>query len=141
MAGRRHVLVTDAGRGSAVAFIRSLGRRGWRVTAADSDPASAGFRSRYTTDRLLYPRPSDRPDAVVDAIDRAVTATGVDLVIPVTDEVGLPLADARATFAGRTVLALPEGTALAATHDKGTTVALAERLGVPVPLTRVCLIV
>ena len=45
--------------------------------------------------------------------------------------------DARATFAGRTVLALPEGTALAATHDKGTTVALAERLGVPVPLTRV----
>ena len=137
MAARRHVLVTDAGRGSAVAFIRSLGRRGWRVTAADSDPASAGFRSRYTTDRLLYPRPSERPDAVVDAIDRAVTATGVDLVIPVTDEVGLPLADARATFAGRTVLALPEGTALAATHDKGTTVALAERLGVPVPLTRV----
>jgi predicted ATP-grasp superfamily ATP-dependent carboligase len=137
MAERRHVLVTDAGRGSAVAFIRSLGRRGWRVTAADSDPASPGFRSRYTTDRLLYPRPSERPDAVVDAIRRAVTGTGVDLVIPVTDEVGLPLADARSTFADRTVLALPEPRALAATQDKRATMALAERLGVPVPLTRV----
>lgn len=136
MADRRHVLVTDAGRGSAVAFIRSLGRRGWRVTAADSDPASPGFRSRYTTERLLYPRPSEQPDAVVEAIRRAVTGSGVDLVIPVTDEVGLPLADARATFAGQTVLALPEGPALAATHDKGATLALAERLGVPVPLTR-----
>ncbi len=137
MADRRHVLVTDAGRGSAVAFIRSLGRRGWRVTAADWDPGSAGFRSRYTTDRLLYPRPAERPDVVVEAIRRTVESTGVDLVIPVTDEVGLPLADARAAFDGRTVVALPEASALAATHDKGATVALAERLGVPTPMTRI----
>ncbi len=137
MAERRHVLVTDAGRGSAVAFIRSLGRRGWRVTAADWDPGSPGFRSRYTTDRLLYPRPSQRPEAVVEAIRRAVESTGVDLVIPVTDEVGLPLADARSAFDGRTILALPEASALAATHDKAATVALADRLGVPTPLTRV----
>ncbi len=137
MAERRHVLVTDAGRGSAVAFIRSLGRRGWRVTAADWDPGSPGFRSRYTTDRLLYPRPSQRPEAVVEAIRRAVESTGVDLVIPVTDEVGLPLADARSAFDGRTILALPEASALAATHDKAETVALADRLGVPTPLTRV----
>lgn len=137
MAERRHVLVTDAGRGSAVAFIRSLGRRGWRVTAADWDRGSPGFRSRYTTDRLLYPRPSQRPDAVVEAIRRAVESTGVDLVIPVTDEVGLPLADARSAFDGRTILALPEANALAATHDKAATVALADRLGVPTPLTRV----
>jgi predicted ATP-grasp superfamily ATP-dependent carboligase len=137
MTDRRHVLVTDAGRGSAVAFIRSLGRRGWRVTAADWDPGSPGFRSRYTTDRLLYPRPAQRPEAVVEAIRRAVEATGVDLVIPITDEVGLPLAHARSAFGGRTILALPEASALAATHDKAATVALADRLGVPTPLTRV----
>ena len=75
---RRHVLITDAGRGSAVAFIRSLGRRGWKVTAADHDPASAGFRSRYTTKRLLYPRPSEHPDAVVDAIRARVERDGID---------------------------------------------------------------
>ncbi len=134
---RRHVLITDAGRGSAVAFIRSLGRRGWNVTAADHDPASAGFRSRYTTDRLLYPRPSEHPDAVVEAIRTRVERDRIDLVVPITDELGLPLAEARARFAGLTTLAIPEPEALAATHDKSATFALAERLGIAVPATRV----
>lgn len=133
---RRHVLVTDASRGSAVAFIRSLGRRGWRVTAADSKRSSAGFHSRFTTDRLLYPPPTERPDEVVEAIRRAVVRDGIDLVIPITDEVGLPLADARSMFDGLTTLAIADPAALALAHDKGATLALGERLGVPVPPTR-----
>ncbi|HEY7702021.1 MAG TPA: ATP-grasp domain-containing protein [Candidatus Limnocylindrales bacterium] len=135
-AHRPHALVTDAGRGSAIAFIRSLGRRGWRVTAADADPASPGFRSRFTTARLLYPRPSERPDAVVEAIRSRVERDAIDLVVPITDELGLPLAEARDRFAGLTTLAVPDPAGLAATHDKSTTFALAERLGVPVPPTR-----
>jgi predicted ATP-grasp superfamily ATP-dependent carboligase len=133
---RRRVLVTDAGRGSAISFIRSLGARGWRVTAADFRRESAGFRSRYTTDRLVYPLPTREPDAVVEAIRRAVVRDGIDLVIPVTDEVGLPLGDARSAFDGLTTLALPDPDSLAMTHDKHATIALAERLGVPVPATR-----
>jgi predicted ATP-grasp superfamily ATP-dependent carboligase len=135
--GGRRVLITDAGRGSAVAFIRSLGRRGWKVTAADADPASPGFRSRFTTDRLLYPRPSERPDAVVEAILARVQRDGIDLVVPITDELLLPLAEARDRFAGLTTLAVPDAAGLAVTHDKSSTFALAERLGVPVPPTRI----
>jgi predicted ATP-grasp superfamily ATP-dependent carboligase len=131
------VLVTDAGRGSAIAFIRSLGRRGWKVTAADSDPASPGFHSRFTTERLLYPRPSERPDAVVDAILARVERDAIDLVVPITDELLLPLAEARDRFVGLTTLAIPDPAGLAATHDKSATFALAERLGVPVPPTRI----
>ena len=51
------VLVTDAGRGSALAIIRSLGRRGYRVIAADCERESGGFRSRYAAETLLYPDP------------------------------------------------------------------------------------
>ncbi len=131
-----HALITDAGRGSAIAFIRSLGRLGWRVTAADSDPASPGFRSRFATDRLLYPRPTDRPDDVVEAIRARVESAGIDLVVPITDELGLPIAEARERFAGLTTLAVPDPDGLAATHDKSATMALAERLGVPLPPTR-----
>jgi predicted ATP-grasp superfamily ATP-dependent carboligase len=133
---RRHVLVTDASRGSAIAFIRSLGRRGWRVTAADFKPSSAGFRSRYTTDRLLYPPPTKRPEEVVEAIRAAVARQGIDLVVPITDDVGLPLSEARSTFDGITKLALPQTEALAMAHDKGVTLDLAARLGVPAPATR-----
>jgi predicted ATP-grasp superfamily ATP-dependent carboligase len=133
---QRRVLVTDAARGSAIAFIRSLGRRGWRVTAADADQHSPGFRSRFTTDRLVYPPPTERADATVEAIFAAVCRSSVDLVIPITDEIGLPLAAARDRFAGVTRLALPDPDALAVATDKAATLALAGRLGVPVPPTR-----
>jgi predicted ATP-grasp superfamily ATP-dependent carboligase len=132
----RHVLVTDASRGSAVAFIRSLGRRGWRVTAADADPRSPGFHSRWTTTRLRYPDPALDADAAVETIIGAIERTGVDLVVPVTDDIGLPLAAHRDRIDGRAVLAFPHGEALAVVHDKARTIALAERLGVPVPPTR-----
>ena len=131
-----HVLVTDASRGSALAFIRSLGARGWRVTAADTQRGSAGFRSRYTTARLVYPSPTAEPDAAVEAIRQTVVRTGVDLVIPVTDELGLPLAAARDAFDGVAVLALPDPDAMGAVHDKIRTLDLAGRLGVPVPPSR-----
>lgn len=132
---RPHVLVTDASRGSAVACIRSLGRRGWRVTAADHARHSPGFRSRYATDRLRYPDPSARADDAAAAILEAADRTGVDLVIPVTDEIGLPLAARREWFEGVARLALPRAGAMAEAHDKARTLALAERLGVPVPAT------
>lgn len=133
--GERRVLVTDAGRGSAVAFIRSLGRRGWHVTAADTQRGSPGFRSRYTSERLIYPDPTERADAAVESILAAVRRGAIDLVIPITDEIGLPLAAARERFDGVARLALPEPTALAVAHDKARTLELAERLGVPIPAT------
>ena len=132
---RRHALITDAGRGSAVAFIRSLGRRGWEVTAADVRRWSAGSRSRYATHRLVYPDPVTDTDAAVEAILEATRGRPVDLVIPITDEIGLPLAAARDRFGGETHLALPEPAAMAVAHDKARTLELAGRLGVPVPPT------
>ncbi len=134
-ADRPHVLITDAGRGSAVACIRSLGRRGWRVTAADRDASSPGFRSRYVSGRLSHPDPLLHADAVVASILRVARETKVDLIIPVTDETGLPLAAARDAFEGISTLAIPTPESMAVTHDKAATVALAERLGVPVPPT------
>lgn len=131
-----HVVVTDASRGSAVACIRSLGRRGWRVTAADSDRRSPGFRSRYVSARLVYPAPTKRADAAVEAIESVVRRTGVDLVIPIADDIGLPLANARDRFEGLTRLALPDPEAMDVTHDKAATLSLAARCGVPIPPTR-----
>ena len=79
------ILVTDAERGSAVSIIRSLGRLGWRVFPAASRADSPGFRSRLASEPVLYPSPSDDPDAYVAAILEAVRRLGVELVIPVSD--------------------------------------------------------
>jgi hypothetical protein len=92
------IMVTDAGLGSAIAIIRSLGRKGWRVIAADSDPRSPGFRSRYAQDQVLYPAPESSPRECIETLLQAATEKGVDLIIPVTDAVILPLSEGRARF-------------------------------------------
>jgi predicted ATP-grasp superfamily ATP-dependent carboligase len=131
------VLVTDAARGSAIAFIRSLGRRGIEVVAADHRPRAPGFRSRYAARSLLYPDPAAHPDAVIEQLLDEAARSGIDLIVPVSDEVLLPLSAARDRFAGVCALALPDAAALATVIDKGATLALGRRLGVPVPRTAV----
>jgi predicted ATP-grasp superfamily ATP-dependent carboligase len=129
------ILVTDAGRGSAIAFIRSLGRRGWRVIAADSDPRSPGFRSRYVQEQLVYPTPEAEPRQLVTTLLATARDRGVDLIIPITDAVILPLSEAREQFRDVCRLALPETTALEVVTNKLKTLELAERVKVPVPRT------
>src|SRR4051812_34266336 len=129
------VLVTDAGRGSAIAVIRSLGRQGLHVIAADHDRRSAGFRSRYAAERLVYPDPATEPAAVVELLHRQAGARHVELIVPVTDELLLPLAAARARFEGVSALAIPDDDALSLVTNKWATIELAQRLGVPVPRT------
>ena len=127
------VIVTDAARGSAVSIIRSLGRRGVHVIAADSDRMSPGFYSKYTAERLVYPRPHGAPAAVVEALLGVARERGADLIVPVTDDVIVPLAEARERFDGVCKLAIAPSDALAATRDKQRTLELAQSLGVPVP--------
>ena len=129
------VLITDAGRGSAIAFTRSLGRRGIDVVAADEQRRSPGFASRYAAARVVYPSPATDPDGAVEALHRAVSDLGVDLLVPISDDIGLPLSRARERFDGLCALALPDPEALVQVTDKGATTELARRVGVPVPET------
>ena len=129
------VLVTDAGRGSSLAIIRSLGQAGWRVIAADSDAGSIGFRSRFASKRLVVPSPSLRQADYVEELSAAVQRERVDLVIPVTDASMLPLARERARLANACRVAMPEPEALLAVTDKRRTLELATELGVPVPMS------
>ena len=129
------VLVTDAGRGSAIAVIRSLGRRGLHVVAGDADPRSAGFRSRYAAARVVYPSPKESPPEAVAALAAAAREHEIDLIVPVTDELALPLSRARASLP--CAVAVPEQAALDVAANKERTLALARELGIPVPATTV----
>ncbi len=105
------------------------------VVAADELPRSPGFYSRYTSERVRYPPPAEAPEQAVAVLLRAARELFVDLIVPVTDEVILPLSEARAQFAGVCRLALPGTQALATALDKRATLELAEGLDIPVPRT------
>lgn len=130
---RPTVLITDAGRGSALAFIRSLGRQGWRIIAADGDPYSLGFRSRYVQEKVIYPSPNAAPGEMVATLHKAVQDLQVDLLIPVTDAIILPLTEQRAHFEGSCRLAIPAPAALEVVTNKSRTLELAASLGIPIP--------
>lgn len=130
---RPTVLVTDASRGSSLAIIRSLGRRGWRVIAADSEPGSPGFRSRHVHARWIHPAPTTDPVGLVRSLRDAVERWRVDLLIPVTDAVILPLSEARDALPGTCRVAMPDPEPLNVVIDKLRTLELAARLGIPVP--------
>ena len=130
---KRTVLVSDAGRGSAVSVIRSLGQRGWRVVAASSERIVPGFYSRWTHASLRHSRPREDPEGAVDALLEALSRHDVSLLVPVTDEIILPVLARRAEFEARCTVALPATERYLAMRDKWATIELARRLGVPVP--------
>lgn len=134
---RSTVVVTDAGRSSAVAIIRSLGRAGWRVLALDSERWSPGFFSKYTDRSVRTVSPVEQPTAFASHLADIAHRESVDLIIPVTDNAILPLASRRSDFPERTYLAIPTDRQLQAVRDKAETIALAERLGIPVPKSEV----
>ena len=127
------VLVTDARRGSALAFIRSLGRRGDHVIAADATTASAGLRSRYAAGRVRYPAPTVDPAATGDALVRAAHDHRIELIVPITDEVILALRDRLAELPVGCQVAIPDAAAALVVNDKAATIDLAASLGIPVP--------
>ena len=129
------VLVTDARRGSALAFIRSLGRRGDHVVAADSVTPSAGMRSRYAAGRVRYPAPTVDPVATGDALVRAAHNHRIELIVPITDEVILALRDRLAELPVGCQVAIPDAAAARVVNDKGATMDLAASLGIPFPLS------
>lgn len=128
-------LITNAGRGSALAFIRSLGQRGWHITAASDERLVPSFASRYVADRVRHPRLVEQYPAAAEALVAAVCDRAPDLVVPVTDLAIHAMRSGRDHLPGSTRVAVAGDAALEGTLDKSATLAMAKRLGVPMPPT------
>lgn len=132
---QKTILVTDAERGSALSFVRSVGRAGYRVIATSKLEGALSFRSVSTYDCIETPDPHTQPDQFTAAILDAVERFNVDLIVPITEDSLIPLSEARARFEGKALLAIAESEALATALNKERTLACAAELGIPCPTT------
>ena len=130
------VLVLDANQRSALGAIRSLGRRGLRVIAADHHLPSIGTVSRHAAGAEQYADPTTSPQAFVRDITAIVHRLGIDVVMPMTDTTTMLLVE-RPDLLAPARLACPSAASYQALTDKGELVKLATGLGVPVPRTLV----
>ena len=129
------VLVTDANERAALAVIRSLGKRGIRVIAADSTSYSTGFFSKYCSDRILYPSPIHNKSRFIKSLLSFIKRNDVDLIIPVTDFTMIPIVENLDAFEKYTRVAAPPPEIAIKAYDKFETMKLAKRCNIPCPET------
>jgi predicted ATP-grasp superfamily ATP-dependent carboligase len=130
------VLVTDASGNHALAVVRSLGRRGIRVVAADSTRCTQGGFSRFCARRALYPSPKRGMREFQAGIRHILGTMEQAVLMPMTERTLTALAPVRREIESRVTLApLPPPSALETAFDKQATLDLAASLGIPAPRT------
>lgn len=138
--GEYDALILDAATKQGLACVRSLGRAGLRVVAAECFAECAptspvvGFRSRHSQFNLVLPSYATDPDEFGAKVVEFVREHPTRLVLPTMDGSISALVPRRAELAQLgCMLALPSDAALDLANDKAKTLAIAERLGIAYP--------
>jgi predicted ATP-grasp superfamily ATP-dependent carboligase len=131
------VLLLDGNSLASLAFTRSLGRAGVRVTVGDPSADAPVRSSRYCARYVQYPSPLAEP-AVFRAWLFQEVARGEYGVLIGTTDCTLPLLDEwRDELAPYLQVALPSREAFHRAYDKAATLELARQLGMAIPPTHV----
>ncbi len=130
------VLVLDANQRSALAIIRSLGRRGLTIVAGDPVTRPIGGASRYATASVRYPDPATTPSQFISQVIDIADRLAIDTIVPATDLTTMLLVS-QSNLSKNVHLVAPPAASYEALTDKAHLVDLARRLGVSVPETRV----
>jgi len=127
------VLVLDANSNAAMAIIRSLGRKGIKVIAADFFPRALGLKSRYAKETFCYPDPLENVSLFLKFMQQKLKELSVELIIPTTDRTMAPMVKNRNIIPEGVILAAPENGSFQIAQDKIKTYNLARDCGIPVP--------
>ncbi len=129
---RCDALVLDASLRQALVTVRSLGRRGLTVAAAETHAEAPAFASRWCQRGFVFPA-QEGTDAYAALLEQWLDRTGARVLIASNDATIALLRRHRARLEQRLRLALAPEQALATAINKERTLEVARRLEVPVP--------
>jgi len=128
--------VLDGSSLATLAFLRSLGRAGLRITIADSSQDAPARRSRYCADFRVYPSPLDDVESFRDWLVRTVSSNKYEFLVGTT-EFTIPLISQwRQDLEPYIRVALPDHAVVKSAFDKGVVTRLAQELGLVIPPTK-----
>jgi len=128
------VLITDGENRSALAAVRSLGRKGHDVFVAGGRARSLAAASRYCKSGFQVPDPFLNRCAYGEAIKGIVNENKIDIVLPVTDQSIQLLSEIRSELEGAAVACPPHGK-VQSVSNKYELFRLAREKGVAIPDT------
>ncbi|MGO9614606.1 MAG: ATP-grasp domain-containing protein [Dissulfurispiraceae bacterium] len=79
---RPKIFILDGMWNKTLAAVRSLGARGFHVTVGERTPLAAALFSRYCSKRLIYPSPSEKPQAFLDNLENELARGEYDALFP-----------------------------------------------------------
>ena len=132
------VLVTDCDKRKSLPIVRALGKEGVQVICGSSDALALSFFSKYCTRRVRYP-PADghNPGEFIAWLTSFVSREGIPVLIPLEEKTIVPVLENKAELSRYTQIPFPDLSIFAQAADKRLTLAIAERVGVPIPKTYV----
>lgn len=129
------VLVTDASERAALAIIRSLGKKGVEVTAAEDMSVNAGSLSKYCRHGIIYPSPQRDYKKFLQWLLWLVKKESYDLLIPATEVTCVLLSRYREQFEPYVEVTVPSYDIMKTTVDKAQTIRIADEHSIPHPKT------
>lgn len=127
------VLVTDGRSRASLSVVRSLGKRGLKVTCGEAFNCST-FYSKYS-ERFFYPPPDKQPELFVKSILDLVENKKYEAIIPIRDDATLLLSKNKNLFRDFVKIPVADYETLCIGRDKSQTIKLALKNNVPCPKT------
>jgi predicted ATP-grasp superfamily ATP-dependent carboligase len=131
------VLILDGMWNKTLAAVRSLGTRGFHVTAGEKTRLATALFSRYCSETLVYPSPSKNPEEFMDAVEKELERGGYDMILPMEWKTQSLLTDPleRERFDRYSRIPFVNADVAEVVNDKAHLMRFAEKCGVDVPKT------
>ncbi len=129
------ILVLDGRSLAALAIARSFGEKGFEVHCGEEFSLNITSFSKYIRKTWIYPSPESQPDRFIEEIKRLTDKEKFDMIIPVRDAATLLIAKYADALSKITNVYVADSNLIETFQDKGKTIKIARRCGVPHPQT------
>jgi predicted ATP-grasp superfamily ATP-dependent carboligase len=134
-ADTRAALVTDGLWRKSLSTVRALGKDGFQVTVMGESVFTTGFWSRYTHRRVKAPTAETDAEAFGSALLQELRRAPGTVLFPMEDATLAWVASNLDKVNEHGRLLLPPADSIRIAQDKAATIAVAQKLGLPVPQT------
>lgn len=129
------VLLTDGVIRRTLAAVRDLGRHGIQTTVGEETRLNVTYFSRYTHHHFIYPSPRKQPQAFAAALIQYLEQNPHECLFPMEQDTLDIILQHRQEIEALTRLPWPDNDTYRVFRDKGRTIELARRIGIPHPKT------
>jgi predicted ATP-grasp superfamily ATP-dependent carboligase len=129
------ILVLDGRSLASLAIVRSLGKKGFEIHSGEEFRLNLTSFSKYVKKTWVYPSPELQADEFIKKIKSITIKEKIDMIIPIRDATTLLIAKYANELSHITNIFVAEFDTIKVLQDKGETLKVARKCGIPYPKT------